>query len=70
VWVEPTQDDTKENQASPSLYVFTTQKNRCCKSGDDNELRKKLHRLGKVVHKETEMIVFFIVALIMRLLFV
>jgi hypothetical protein len=39
VWVEPTQDNTKENQASPSLYIFTTQKNRCCKSGDDNEPR-------------------------------
>jgi hypothetical protein len=25
----------------------------------DNEPRKKLHRLGKVVHKETEMIGFF-----------
>jgi hypothetical protein len=70
VWVEPTQDNTKENQASPSLYVFTTQKNRCYKSGDDNEPRKKLHRLWKVVYKETKMIVFFILTLITRLLFV
>jgi hypothetical protein len=40
------------------------------KVGDDNGPRKKLHRLGKVVHKETEMIVFFILTPITRLLFV